>query len=303
MPNFNIERTIEINAPAAKVRSIIQDYHQWEIWSPWLLMEPGVSLEFEGTQATIGHAYSWKGDMVGEGHMQLTELAGNIDKMDLTFMKPFKSSAKVEFETTEIDPNNTRVAWRMDSSLPFFLFFMVGTMKSMIGMDYERGLKLLKDYAETGAVSSKTEFIGVVEVPETHYLGVSAATQLQDIHNSMDDSISKVTALAKGKNTDDIIGSIYHKMDIKKQQCKYTAFAPVSAENSMASIAPCKALKVVHTGGYRHLANAWSTVYSHQRYKKMKLNKSIHPFELYINDPDKVAAKDLVTEIYLPVKA
>ena len=35
----------------------------------------------------------------------------------------------------------------------------------------------------------------------------------------------------------------------------------------------------------------------------MKLNKRIAPFEFYMNDPKNVAAKDLVTEIYLPINA
>lgn len=303
MPKFQIEKSIDINAPAAKVRRIIQDYGQWGVWSPWLCMEPDATLQMEGTAASIGHAYSWQGDMIGSGRMALAEVTGNVDKMDLTFLKPFKSTAKVEFETTTIDDNNTKVSWRMDSGLPFFMFWMVGTMKAMIGMDYDRGLKLLKEYAETGTVTSKTEIVGIVEVPQTHYIGVDASTPLPEIHHSMDTTIPRVIALTEGKTTDDIIGSIYHKMDIKKQHCEYTSFAPVSQADATDSIASCKAIKVVHTGSYPHLGNAWSTANTYQRHKKIKKNKLIPPFELYINDPAKVAGKDLVTEIYLPIQA
>jgi len=303
MPKFHIERSVDINAPATKTRDAIQDYHQWEIWSPWLCMEPGAKLDFEGTKATTGHAYSWEGDMVGAGRMELAGIEGNSDHMDLTFIKPFKSTAKVRFETTSIDQNNTRVTWHMDSGLPFFMFFMVGTMKSMIGMDYERGLKLLKEYVETGAVTSKTEIVGVVDVPATHYAGVSASSQLQSISESMEETFAKVEALTDGKTTQEIAGSIYHTMNIKSQHCEYTAFAPVNESDATGSIPDCRALKVIHTGSYQHLGNAWSTINNYQRHKKMKKNKRVPPFEFYMNNPQKVAAKDLVTEIYLPVNA
>lgn len=303
MPKFHIEKSIEINAPAQQTRKAIQDYTQWEIWSPWLCMEPAARLEFEGTAATPGHAYTWQGDMVGAGRMELASIEGDTDNMDLTFIKPFKSTAKVWFDTSAIDANTSRVTWHMDSGLPFFMFFMVGTMKAMIGMDYERGLKLLKEYIETGGVTSKTEIVGVVDITELDYAGVSAECKLADIANSMQASFAKVMASASGKITEQYSGAIYHDLNIKTQNCKYTAFAPVAKSDASGSIPGCRALKVVHTGGYQHIANAWATVNTYQRHKKIKKNKKIAPFEFYINDPAEVPAKDLVTEIYMPVNA
>ena len=314
MPKFHIERSIDINAPAHQARAVIQDYQQWEIWSPWLCMEPTASLEIEGTAATPGHAYSWTGDMVGAGRMELSAIDGESDLMDLTFIKPFKSTAKVKFVTTAIDAGKTRVTWHMDSGLPIFLFFMIGTMKAMIGMDYERGLKLLKEYVETGTVTSHTEIVGEVNAPTTHYAGVSAESQLQSLSQSMQQTFPKVMALVEDKSTltegkatkatrGAMCGAIYHRMDIKSQRCEYTAFASVDEDDATGSIPDCRALKVIHTGSYHHLGNAWSTVNSYQRHRKLKLNKQVAPFEFYMNDPEKVASKDLVTEIYLPIKS
>jgi len=286
MPKFNIAKSIQINAPENKVRSCIQNYKEWPVWSPWLLMEPDAKVEFEGTAATIGHAYSWEGDMVGAGRMAISKITGDIDNMDLEFLKPFKSKAAVSFKTTAIDSNTTNVEWTMDSSLPFFLFFMVGNMKAMIGMDYKRGLQLLKEYVETA-----------------HYLGLQASTSMQNISDSMSESFTTLEKTAGTQIVADYCGAIYEKMDIKNQHCEYTAFVPVAENNAAHSIPACRAIKVVHTGSYKHVGNAWSTAYSYQRYKKLKLSKTIKPFELYLNHPDKVPAKDLITEIYLPLKA
>lgn len=303
MPKFHIERSIEINAPAARVREVIQDYKQWEIWSPWLCMEPSARLEFEGTPASTGHAYSWEGDMVGAGRMELASTDGDFDHMDLAFLKPFKSQAKVKFETTALNNDTTRVTWHMDSGLPFFMFFMVGTMKAMIGMDYERGLKLLKEYVETGSVSSTVEVVGVVDVPAIPYAGVESESSLSNISESMTGAFNQLMDASKDKITDSYCGAIYTDMNIKTQHCKYTAIAPVAAADATATIPVCRALKIVHTGDYQHLGNAWATANTYQRHKKLKKNKQIAPFELYLNDPAETPAKDLVTEVFIPVNA
>jgi len=303
MPKFNIAKSIQINAPESQVRACIQNYNEGPVWSPWLLMEPEAKIEFEGTAATIGHAYSWEGDMVGAGRMELSKIDDSTDHMDLQFLKPFKSKAAVGFTTKAIDANNTNVEWTMASSLPFFLFFMVGNMKAMIGMDYNRGLKLLKEYVESGATSSITQVQDVVDFTGTHYQGLQAKSSMQNIEESMGKTFATLANAVADKATADFLGTVYDKMDIKNQHCEYTAFAPVAESNATNNIPACRAVKVVHTGSYEHLGNAWSTAYTYQRHNKLKLNKSIKPFELYLNHPDNVPAKELITEIYLPLKA
>ena len=66
--------------------------------------------------------------------------------MDLTFLKPCKSQAKVAFYLKE-EGASTQVRWTMDSVLPFFLFWMKKSMEAYISQDYGRGLRLLKDFA------------------------------------------------------------------------------------------------------------------------------------------------------------
>jgi len=143
----------------------------------------------------------------------------------------------------------------------------------------------------------------VVDFTGTHYQGIHANTSMQNIGDSMSESFTALEKTAGTIAIADYCGAIYEKMDIKKQHCDYTVFVPVAENNATHNIPACRAIKVVHTGSYKHLPNAWSTAYSYQRYKKLKLSKTTKPFELYLNHPDKVPAKDLITEIYLPLKA
>ena len=102
--------------------------------------------------------------------------------------------------------------------------------------------------------------------------------------------------------------SIYNKMDITKKTCIYTIGMPVEAAAEIGhgvvctERPACKALKLTHTGAYRHLGNAWATAISDMRYAKLKEDKKNPPFEIYINDPENTAEAALITEIYMPVK-
>ena len=120
MPKMHIEKSISIDAPVDKVFKVLNDYNTWSTWSPWLIMEPDAEVKVEEG----GKAYSWNGKLVGSGEMKMT--AEDVNKslhMDLTFLTPWKSQAKVWFEF-ESDGDKTKVTWFMDSSLPFFLFWM-----------------------------------------------------------------------------------------------------------------------------------------------------------------------------------
>lgn len=38
--SFRIERTTAIKAPPEKIFALINDFHQWESWSPWEKIDP-----------------------------------------------------------------------------------------------------------------------------------------------------------------------------------------------------------------------------------------------------------------------
>ena len=310
MPAFNVVSSIEIDVPASRVREALSDFKTWPIWSPWLIMERECKVTYKGSAGELGHGYDWDGQKVGAGGMTLTSLDANRMEADLLFLKPWKSKADIAFEFESVNDSKTHVKWFMDSSLPFFMFFMLKKMKAMIGGDYDRGLSMLKDYLETGKVPSNTVVEGVVDVPASLYAGKTYHAAMSDISDSMGAAFPEVfNAVTEAKaQINGMPFSIYNNMDIVKKTCMYTAAIPV-AESVVAghgvqcSDRPaCKALKVVHTGPYRHLGNGWSTGMSDMRHAKMKMDKANPPFELYVNDPEDTPEDSLVTEIYMPVR-
>lgn len=310
MPAYHVERSIKIDAPEDKVRAAIEDFNEWPKWSPWLCMEPETKLTYHGSPGQIGHGYDWDGQIVGAGSMRIDSIQGSRQDMTLEFLKPFKSKAEVGFEVASVGSNQTEAKWLMDGNLPFFMFWMVNMMKAWIGMDYERGLRMLKEYVETGTVKSKSEFVGVVDVPAMFYVGVEDRCAIKDLGESMKKTLPQAYKYATENNLDLVgpPGSVYNNFDIKNQHCHYTAITPVKSEANIdgaicGKIEACKAIKVVHTGSYDHLGNGWGTAMTHQRVKKLKPLKSQSNFELYMNDPGETPEEDVITEIYIPVRS
>ena len=313
MPRYHIERQVRINAPITKVTPAIEDFNTWPIWSPWLCMEPDAHITYQGKAGENGHSYQWAGEMVGAGGMELTQVSNHDGDltydMALNFIKPFKSKAQVRFIVTEAEPDSTEVSWHMDGKLPFFLFFMLKPMTAMISSDYDRGLKMLKAYVETGVIHSSIDIEGIIQNNGFSYVGVSAHSEMADLGSSMSTTLPQAFALANSNNLamTGAPGAVYHHIDIIKQRCHYSAAVPVDstqglpAENT-GTIQSGRAIRVIHTGSYQYLGNAWSTAMSYQRYHRLKLDKKRDPYELYLNSPEETPEAELITEIYVPIK-
>jgi effector-binding domain-containing protein len=310
MPAFDLVTSIEVDAPIQQVRDTISNFETWPAWSPWLFMEPECTPTYKGTAGEPGHGYDWDGRKIGSGGMVLTSLTDNRMDSDLQFLKPFKSQAKVGFDFKDLGENRTEVSWSMGSSLPFFMFFMVNKMKAFIKNDYDRGLRMLKDYLEQGSVPTAVSDDGIVEAPAVTYVGKRSNTTLPQIAESMGTAFLAAynAAVAAGSEPNDAPMAIYHHMDLVSGNIDYTAAVPVAEMVNVDGTFECSnraattAYRLIHTGAYRHLGNAWAKAFNDIKFLKRKPSKNIPPMEVYKNDPDNTPENELITEIVIPLK-
>ncbi|MDA0350079.1 MAG: SRPBCC family protein [Verrucomicrobia bacterium] len=188
MPKFNIEKSILVDAPMAKAFAAVRDFHTWSKWSPWIIAEPDckVSVSPDGRQN------SWDGNIVGSGNMLIEKAEpNNAIHYKLTFLKPWKAVSPVSF-LFEATDGGTKLTWTMEGSMPFFLFFMTKMMGVLIGVDYDRGLKMLKDYIETGAVPSKLKFPGVETFKGFPYVGLKTRCNIDELGEAMTKDFTKL---------------------------------------------------------------------------------------------------------------
>lgn len=306
---YHIERSTEINADLTTVKGLVADFTKWESWSPWTVVEPDTKTTIEGTAGEAGHTMTWEGAINGSGTNTLTNNESNTLTYDLVFMKPFKSQATTTFLFEETG-SGTKVTWTMDSTLPFFLFFLVNMMKVLIGMDYDRGLRMLKEVAEKGSVNAETTNNGVVDIPEISYVGIKRTVPFGEMPTQMKKDYEKIihdVVTTRGKKAQHWL-SLYPKFHLSSM--KMTYIAAISDENLKdddlgadyvkGTVKAGKALEIKHRGSYDFIANAWSMGMMYFRIKKLKKNGI--PFEQYWNSPMEVAPEELQTSVYFPVK-
>jgi len=152
--DFRVTRSTAISAPPAVVFAQVNDFHNWDGWSPWARMDPEMKATYAGPAAGTGAVYSWVGNnKVGEGRMTIMEShPSDLVRIKLEFIKPFAATNTAEF-TFQPQGNQTTVTWNMTGKKNFMTKAMglVMNMDKMIGGQFDQGLAQMKSVAETAA--------------------------------------------------------------------------------------------------------------------------------------------------------
>ncbi len=144
--DMNISRSKTIAAPPETIFKIVNDFRQWDAWSPWSKLDPEMKKSLEGPQEGVGAIYKWSGNNeVGEGTTRLIESKPNEKiGMTLEFVRPFAGTSDVQF-TFVPEGTGTKVTWAMQSKKPFIgkLMGMFMDCEKMCGDQFLEGLENL----------------------------------------------------------------------------------------------------------------------------------------------------------------
>jgi hypothetical protein len=148
---YRVARSTTVSAPAPDVFAQVNDFHNWDAWSPWAKLDPAAKATFEGPPAGQGAVFAWSGnDKIGEGRMTLTESRpAELVRIKIDFVKPFAGTSTSEF-TFKPAGNQTAVTWIMSGQNNFIARAMClfVSMDKMLGGEFEKGLAQMKSVAE-----------------------------------------------------------------------------------------------------------------------------------------------------------
>lgn len=148
---FQVERAATIKAPPDKVFALINDFPNWQAWSPWEGLDPNMKRTMGATTQGKGAVYEWEGNGdVGKGRMEIVESTPPSKVgIQLDFIEPFEAHNTAEFTLTP-EGDGTKVTWAMHGPMPYIskLMTLFVDMDKMIGKDFEAGLVKLKSVAE-----------------------------------------------------------------------------------------------------------------------------------------------------------
>lgn len=306
MPAFTVEKSIVIAAPPRAVFSLVRDFRKWRAWSPWLIADPDAKEVFSENP----DGCCWEGKVVGSGSVEL--VAENPEKsMDcrLVFLKPWKSEGVSRFAFRGVD-GGTEVTWQVEGTLPFFLFFLKPMMLGKVGMDCERGLKMLCDLAEKGAVPSVLEFPGETGFHGCRYVGIRRTCHIHEI-GSFIAADMKTLGEWLAESGIEPVGrpfAVYENWKMGKGETDYVVgFPVVEVPNELPGVLVggklpgCPVYQVRHIGAYRHLGNAWAAGMMRAQAKVFAQSRHVAPFEIYESDPGSgMEERNLITTVCFP---
>ena len=151
-PTFHIERSVTVQAPAENAFALVNDFHGWNVWSPWEKLDPKMQRSYSGAASGAGAGYAWQGNKeVGEGRMTIMKSERpSLVNIQLEFLKPFPGDSNATFTFVTVS-DGTKVTWAMDgkNTIPGKIAHLVMDMDKMLGENFDRGLAALKSAAES----------------------------------------------------------------------------------------------------------------------------------------------------------
>lgn len=96
-PNeFQILRSQQLQAPPDKLFMLINDFHQWELWSPWEQVD--MTRAYSGALSGQGAVYEWQNRVNNyRGHMTIKVSTPTHIVIDIDEYKPYKLHQTFEF--------------------------------------------------------------------------------------------------------------------------------------------------------------------------------------------------------------
>lgn len=146
MGEYELSRSIEIEAPPERILDLLTSFREWRRWSPFEQQDADLEREYRGAERGIGAVYDYQGQRSGAGTLEITGVSDRHVHVRTTFSKPFKTVSEHEFQL-RADGETTQVSWRMVGTQNAFTKLVFPAAK-FLGPVFDQGLQQLKGVAE-----------------------------------------------------------------------------------------------------------------------------------------------------------
>jgi len=152
---MDLERSIEIEAPAAVIYGAVTDLKVWAQWEPWGPTDESMVMTYGEKTVGVGASYNWEGSKTGVGNLEIIEVDPlQMAKYKLVFDQNEAQPAYASITITSLGKTVSKVTWRFQGDLgsnPLGRYIGL-LVKTMVGKSYEVGLQNLKTLTEASVV-------------------------------------------------------------------------------------------------------------------------------------------------------
>jgi hypothetical protein len=303
---FEVERSLEFDAPAESAFTAIVDLKTWPEWSPWLLHETDAQIAYSDDCRSEGGCYSWDGKVVGAGKLTHLEIRpGSSIRQQLEFLRPFKAVNRVDWEIDDLG-ETCRVSWEMSGRMPFLLRFMNKGMEASIGRDFELGLAMLGGYLNVAMPHPVLSFSGPEELQDFRYWAIPCNGNLRQLEAGRSANIETLRAAAETRLG--LALTLYHHFDPRAAQYQAENAIPIIDSKPGANYARRdfeggRYFGMTLQGDLKFIPLGWHALNSHCGIHKIKLDPGRPALETYQDDPGELDdGNQAVTALYMPIK-
>ena len=310
-----VERTVSIDAPAATLHALSNDFRKRSLWSMWTELDPNVRLEWVGPVRGVGASIEWSGKLVGRGQQTIVEsipATKVVTRIEYEQSAPAQSS--VEFDANAGD-NATIVRLRLERDFGFDLFGRYSGMflDRAVGKGLEAGLARLKDLAERlppiDFADLSVEHL-VVEATDIAYLETSSEPLARAISAALGDAYFRVLGFVDRHDLRETGAPISISRTYDGAELRFDAAVPIRGvkadtplEDGQVRIGKTyggPVIRVKHSGPYLELSRTHAKIAAYLAAAGLRRNGDA--WEAYVSDPTHTSGDDLLTYVYYPVE-
>jgi len=152
--DLNVNKSIDIEAPASIVYSLTNNLKNMELWNEWTLSDTTVQTEYNAISSGVGASSSWTSAVNGKGTQKIIE---SVSNQRVRSQLNFEGWEGDNFADINIQSNgeSQTVSYTFEGTpLPWWMrgMALVTGMKGMMKSNYEKSLGHIKRIAEERAL-------------------------------------------------------------------------------------------------------------------------------------------------------
>ena len=305
--------SIEIDAPAATVFSLLNDFRQVRKWSSRMAADPNARYIFEGPQRGTAAVIRWDGQIIGKGSQVIVEsVPYERISSDLDLGDGNTTTSNISLVASD---SGTRVTWSLEQHYGInltgrYLGLMLG---SIVGTHLDTSLQNLKSMAER---LPRADFSDLpvehvnVEANDIAVLSASSAPDARAISEATGEAYFSILKFIDVHGLREAGAPIIISRGYSGSEITFDAAIPV---RGAAGVIPGPGEQVKLGKSYagpvirtRHLGSYATLGQTHDKIAAylaaLGIQRGGDPWESYVSDPARTAESDLVTYVYYPVK-
>ena len=308
-----VSASVRVDAPAATVFALINDYRRVRLWSPLLDSDPNARVAYFGPERGVDAGMSWDGTVVGTGTQVITE-SRPFEYVEIVINPGERGEARAWFDIAGGD-SGAVITWTFESDYGYNLVgrYFALMLGSVILRDHTRGLVALKDLAET---LPRDDFSDlelerlVVEPLDIAYLPTTSAPDPAAISEAMGDAYFDILNFIDRNQLEEAGAPLSITRAFTGSELLFDSAIPVRGiteatprEAGKVRIGKTPAghvIRVKHVGSYRSLGQTHRKIAAYLA--ALGIERNGDAWESYVSDPTRVAEADQITYVYYPIR-